>query len=443
MFTALAAQWLPVGGRETTFKQGVSLAPESIDLTHRQIVKGSMLSATMSAPLETELVQVVLEALGKSAGPCTPAELRKLLSGPYQLKAPALGELLVKQVAAGTVYCYPKGKGAAYWTRDLDEVCRRSILAALTGEPRLRKDLEKAAKAPGVDAPRIKQAFADLIAAGLLFELPGKPARLSKQPPPDLAAQARAAFLTAAATGRQDRKKIEGIVKKQVAGVKPEQLEAAFQSLLTAGELFEWPPVKGKTPTFANRAPAFADFLDKLSKPLAEVRQIAESLQSAGATREELLEQLGRMLFPATTPAASKTIEKPAEKPVATPAPKPIAHAPASVASLTPSAPKAAPSASPVPHDSGLAQAIFDRITHVDPGAAQGALVSLRDLRRSMEFQNPSKEQFDRAVLALANQGRVFLHEHDYPDSLAPDERRALVIDEKGRYYIGVMLSNS
>jgi len=401
----------------------------------------------MSAPLETELVQVVLEALGKSAAPCTPTDLRKLLSGPYQLKAPALGELLVKQVAAGTVYCYPKGKGAAYWTRDLDEVCRAAILSALTGEPRLRKDLEKAAKVPGVDAPRIKHAIEAFISSGQLFEWPGKPARLSKQPPPDLAAQARAAFLSALGSGRQDRKKLEGIVKKQVAGVKPKQLDAAFQSLLAAGELFEWPPVKGKTPTFANRAPAFSDFLDKLSKPLAEVRVIAESLQSAGATREQLLEQLGRMLFPATTPSASQSGERPAEKPSATPAPKPVAQTPAAAVATTPSAPKAAsPAVSPAPsgpHDSGLAQAIFDRITHVDPGAAQGALVSLRDLRRSMEFQNPSKEQFDRAVLALADQGRVFLHEHDYPDSLAPDERRALVIDEKGRYYIGVMLSNS
>ncbi len=402
-----------------------------------------MLSSIMSAPPETELVQVVLEALGKATAPCTPVELRKLLSGPFQLKAPALGELLVKQVAAGTVHSYPKGKGAAYWTRDLDEVCRASILAALTDEPRLRKDLEKAAKAPGVDAPRIKQAIETLIASGRIFEWPGKPARLGKLPPPDLAALARAAFLSASGSGRQDRKKLEAIVKKQVAGVKPEQLEAAFQSLLAAGELFEWPPVKGKTPTFAHRAPSFADFLDKLSKPLAEVRTIAKSLQSAGATREQLLEQLGHLLFPATTtPTATRILDKPAEKPTATQVPNPVAQEPAPAVAPK-AAPSAALSAALVPHDSGLAQAIFDRITHVDPGAAHGALVSLRDLRRSMEFQNPSKEQFDRAVLALADQGRVFLHEHDYPDSLAPDEQRALVIDEKGRYYIGVMLSNS
>jgi len=52
---------------------------------------------------------------------------------------------------------------------------------------------------------------------------------------------------------------------------------------------------------------------------------------------------------------------------------------------------------------------------------------------------NLPKKDFDRAVLSLASQGKVALHHHDFPTSLSQAEREALVQDERGTYYVGVV----
>ena len=74
------------------------------------------------------------------------------------------------------------------------------------------------------------------------------------------------------------------------------------------------------------------------------------------------------------------------------------------------------------------------------PAAANGAPVSLRELRRSMDFQNVSKSAFDRAVLRLADEGKVALHRHDFPTGLSIEERSELVSDGTGDLYVGIAL---
>jgi hypothetical protein len=76
-------------------------------------------------------------------------------------------------------------------------------------------------------------------------------------------------------------------------------------------------------------------------------------------------------------------------------------------------------------------------MVQIKPAAAGGALVSLRELRRSVAVQG---KNFDRAVLHLAEEGRVALHHHDYPGSLTEEERNEMVSDDRGTYYIGVSL---
>ena len=70
--------------------------------------------------------------------------------------------------------------------------------------------------------------------------------------------------------------------------------------------------------------------------------------------------------------------------------------------------------------------------------ATTDPLVSLSELRRDLAFAIPDKGDFDRAVLRLAEAGRVVLHRHDYPTGLSQPERDALVSDERGNYFIGV-----
>ncbi|MEW6264383.1 MAG: hypothetical protein AB1641_15035 [Thermodesulfobacteriota bacterium] len=80
---------------------------------------------------------------------------------------------------------------------------------------------------------------------------------------------------------------------------------------------------------------------------------------------------------------------------------------------------------------------ILAGMVKIEPKARQRALVSLRDLRRSVDL---SKEQFDKTVLDLARTGKVVLHYHDYPSSLSETEREELVRDSLGTYYIGIVL---
>jgi len=79
---------------------------------------------------------------------------------------------------------------------------------------------------------------------------------------------------------------------------------------------------------------------------------------------------------------------------------------------------------------------ILEAITRLQSPGQTRALVSIRELRRSM---NLPKKDFDRAVLCLASHGKVALHHHDFPTSLSQAEREALVQDERGTYYVGIV----
>jgi hypothetical protein len=59
-----------------------------------------------------------------------------------------------------------------------------------------------------------------------------------------------------------------------------------------------------------------------------------------------------------------------------------------------------------------------------EPGWDDGALISIPDARRRAGL---SKAEFDAAVIALADEGKIFLHEHIHPYALPEAERTELV----------------
>lgn len=87
-----------------------------------------------------------------------------------------------------------------------------------------------------------------------------------------------------------------------------------------------------------------------------------------------------------------------------------------------------------------VGKTILERMIQLKLAAANGALVSLSDLRRSLAAEIPDKATFDQAVLRLAESERVALHHHDYPGGLSQEEREALVIDDRGNFYVGIAL---
>lgn len=106
-------------------------------------------------------------------------------------------------------------------------------------------------------------------------------------------------------------------------------------------------------------------------------------------------------------------------------------------------APGPVPTAGPTSIHKDFAEIILDRMIRLKPAAANGALVSLRELRQSLMVEISSKFVFDQTVLELARGGRVALHHHDHPSSLSQEERDALVLDEHGNYYVGIAIRES
>jgi hypothetical protein len=62
-------------------------------------------------------------------------------------------------------------------------------------------------------------------------------------------------------------------------------------------------------------------------------------------------------------------------------------------------------------------------------------LLHVRDLRARTPLD---KERFDAAALALSREGLAVLHHHDHPAGLSEEERRSLVADGRGVFYIGI-----
>ncbi len=83
-------------------------------------------------------------------------------------------------------------------------------------------------------------------------------------------------------------------------------------------------------------------------------------------------------------------------------------------------------------------QTVVERMIHLKLAVANGAPISLTELRRSLPSETSGKPSFDRVVLRMAEKGTIILHRHDYPDSLNRRERDAMVTDERGNYFIGV-----
>ncbi len=87
-----------------------------------------------------------------------------------------------------------------------------------------------------------------------------------------------------------------------------------------------------------------------------------------------------------------------------------------------------------------LSEKLLARMLQVKLAAAQGGLVPLNQLWRSLKNEGWDKTSFDRTVLSLAEKYRVSLQRHNFPAGLSEEERSELVADELGNYYVGIAL---
>ena len=89
----------------------------------------------------------------------------------------------------------------------------------------------------------------------------------------------------------------------------------------------------------------------------------------------------------------------------------------------------------------GMLQAPNFELSILDKLKGKPGGLSLIELRVSLGAQKgKAKAEFDQAVLSLYKNRRVYLDRHDHPLRLSDAERRDLVFDGAGNYYVGITL---
>lgn len=205
------------------------------------------------------------------------------------------------------------------------------------------------------------------------------------------------------------------------------QREALLKQLVQTGRVYQWPPLRGNTKLFSVQRPQPELYLQKPVNELADkLQRLAQQLAGFGITTEQVYE-LAQQLLEQSLPNSAIVVEKPSAP--KTPAPDPVELDPAEPDPVEPDPVVVAPN-----HE--------DLILNGMRQFSGSPLVSLTELRRSLASALPDKTTFDQAVLALARQGQITLHQHDYPAGLSQAERAELVNDEHGNYFIGIAFND-
>lgn len=84
-----------------------------------------------------------------------------------------------------------------------------------------------------------------------------------------------------------------------------------------------------------------------------------------------------------------------------------------------------------------LLNTVLASISQLDPKALHQAPIWIPDLRQYLKLP---KTTFDRAILTLAERGKVFLNRHAHPAQMTDAEKETMIPDDQGGYYVVVVL---
>lgn len=353
-----------------------------------------------TAPADQELVEAIRLALQRSEEPLRVNQLRKLLTGPFRRSEEELARVVQQQVQAGRLFEFPRygtSPKPRYWAYDARQYARRLLLRAARRSTLTYNDLKKKLASP-------LRGFPDSETKGLLEEM------------------------------------------------------------VARRELWQHPPRRrGAATRYSVEPPRPADYLkdvlDRLEKWVRVLEQAGVSVERTLADLGELVGQrFGQTAQEALLPGRSAQSDATADTPATPTEPRPAQQAsqPGQVGAQSQPfetvPPQAVAARSPAPSGAGegppearwnldaVAEQILAAMPKVHPRASEGALVSIRRLRTCPELLGVPKDVFDRAALTLAERQVVALHRHDYPSSLAPEERQQMVQDERGNCYVGIAM---
>ena len=334
----------------------------------------------------------VKRVLQQAQAPKSVPQIRKELAGSFRISSNDLAVLLDDMTARGEIFSWPQKK---FWDRDPRTVLPDLILTFMAkAEIAPASKIKTSLKLPLDMVETALNALVD--SRRLSLWQPGRVPYFCLSEPRKTALEAT---LDALAAGPLTEKELIGRVRKRLAGY---QLKDLKEHLSYSKQVYEYPKY-GKVKTKYGLKPPEPE--PYLGKAIQEINAVQSLLRPYRVSLEAIHAALGRELG-----LRGDTQVPPRERPQAE---EPSREAEA---------------------------LILKGITRLQPPGQGRALVSIRELRRSVGL---AKSLFDKAVLSLALQGKVALHHHDFPSSLSPKEREELVRDEQGTYYVGIVPKES
>ncbi len=180
-----------------------------------------------------------------------------------------------------------------------------------------------------------------------------------------------------------------------------------LKRLLKQKRIFMHPPAgRQRLERFGIQPPSVEPYFGKIR---AEFEAVCEKLTGAGVPRDQIFETANKILSIRLPRLSIDTSSKT----------------------------ESAQVAAEIYHD--VHEAILAKITEIEPAAQRQVLIPISKLRKALDL---TKIIFDQAILQLAERGKIFLHRHVYPTQMNDAERRIMVTDGQGNYYIGIVLRN-
>jgi len=326
--------------------------------------------------------------LHQSQAPKSIPQISEELAGSFRISSKDLTILLGEMTALGEIFTWPQKK---FWDRDPRTVLPDLILSVVT--KCLVASASKIKTGLKLPLEMVETALNELADRGRLYLWqPGKALYFCLSEPRKMALDT---ILNALAAGPLTEKELIGLLRKRLPGYQAKDLK---ELLSYSKQVYEYPKYGKVKAKYGLEPPEPGLYLGKAMQEITAVQRLLAHFQ---ISLEAIHHALGRELG--------------------------LEHATREPSTERPKGEIASHNAE---------RFILEAITRVQPSGQRRALVSVRELRRSVSLP---KNVFDKIVLSLALQGKVALHHHDFPSSLSPDERDELVRDEQGTYYVGIV----
>lgn len=270
------------------------------------------------------------------------------------------------------------------------------VLKALSqqNQPKTARDLQKLLTGPfKLPEDRLTALLTGLTAGGKISEWPakgkGKPRFWNELPAPFIAQK----IIDHLAEKPLTLLELKRSLTKPLFGIPKSHMDQGIQMLLVKSRLLLHPKMGSVKAKLGLRPPDPKPYLQKVQ---GELEKVVKMLAPSRVSRDEINKALRDLLGPATGPAD-------------------------------------------LPEEGNLEGQILSKMVEIEPQASAGAVVSLKRLRKSLNWE---KEIFDRTMIDLAQKRKVVLHEHSFPQGLSEEERGCLVDDRQSHWYVGAVLKD-